>query len=83
MNKPHVEKAVSGAAPENATNTVLAGFLTQDEAAAELKICERTLDRWRQLGEGPPITKLGRRVLYRRSSLQAWLCGREHRGNAA
>lgn len=64
-------------------DTVLADFLTQDEAAAELKICERTLDRWRRLGEGPPITKLGRRVLYRRSSLQAWLRTREHRGNAA
>ena len=34
--------------------------------------------RWRRLGEGSPITKVGRRVLYRRSSLQAWLHGREH-----
>ena len=67
----------------NNPEKLLADFLTQDEAAVELKICERTLDRWRRLGEGPPITKLGRRVLYRRSSLQAWLCGREHRGSAA
>ena len=52
-------------------------FLTQEEAAAELKVCERTLDRWRRLDEGPPITTLGRRVLYRRSSLQAWLRARE------
>jgi predicted DNA-binding transcriptional regulator AlpA len=62
---------------EAGADTVLADFLTQDEAAAALKICERTLDRWRRLGEGPPITKLGRRVLYRRSSLQAWLRTRE------
>jgi hypothetical protein len=62
------------------TEDVLADFLTQDEAAAELKVCERTLDRWRRLDEGPPITKLGRRILYRRSSLQAWLCEREHHG---
>lgn len=27
------------------------------------------------------LTKLGRRTLYRRSSLQAWLCEREHRGH--
>lgn len=60
------------------TENVLANFLTQDEAAAELKVCERTLDRWRRLGEGPPITKLGRRILYRRSSVQAWLYAREH-----
>jgi len=37
------------------TERLLADFLTQDEAAAELKVCERTLDRWRKLDEGPPI----------------------------
>ena len=60
---------------------VLSDYFTQKEAAAELKITERTLDRWRRLREGPPITRLGRRILYRRSTLQAWLRGRE--GNAA
>ena len=63
------------------TENLLADFLEQDEAAAELKVCRRTLDRWRALSEGPPITKLGRRILYRRSSLQAWLRAREHHGN--
>ena len=67
----------------NDPEKLLADFPTPDEAAAELKICERTLDRWRRLDEGPPITKLGRRVLYRRSSLQAWIRTREHRGDAA
>ena len=57
--------------------TLLADFLTPDEAAAELKVCARTLDRWRRLGEGPPITRLGRRIIYRRSSLQEWLRSRE------
>ena len=46
------------------TENLLADFLTPDEAAAELKVCERTLDRWRRLDEGPPITKLGRRILF-------------------
>lgn len=63
------------------TDNLLADFLTQDEAAAELKVCERTLDRWRRLDEGPPITKLGRRVLYRRTSLLAWLHAREDHGH--
>ena len=58
---------------------LLVEFLTQEEAAAELQVCERTLDRWRRLDEGPPITKLGRRILYRRSSLQEWLRARERR----
>jgi hypothetical protein len=65
---------------------LLADFLTQEEAAAELRVCQRTLDRWRRLDEGPPITKLGRRTLYRRSSLQAWLRTQErraHSGNGA
>jgi predicted DNA-binding transcriptional regulator AlpA len=60
-----------------ATPNLLTDFLTQPEAAVELRFCKRTLDRWRKLGEGPPITKLGRRILYRRSSLQSWLQARE------
>jgi hypothetical protein len=35
-----------------------------------------------KLDEGPPITKLGRRTLYRRSSLQAWLRARERHGHS-
>ncbi len=58
---------------------ILVDFLARHEAAAELKVCDRTLDRWRRLGEGPPVTKLGRRVLYRYSSLQNWLSAREQR----
>ena len=61
---------------------LLADFLTQEEAAAELQVCERTLDRWRRLDEGPPITKLGRRILYRRSSVQAWLRAQERQGHS-
>jgi hypothetical protein len=56
---------------------LLSDYFTQEEAATELKVTERTLDRWERLREGPPITRLGRRILYRRSSLQAWLRRRE------
>lgn len=65
------------------TEKLLGDFLTSGEAAAELKVCERTLDRWRRLGEGPPVTKIGRRVLYRRASLKTWLWEREHGGDGA
>ena len=58
---------------------VLSDYFTQEEAAAELKLTQRTLERWQRLREGPPITRLGRRILYRRSSLQAWLRGREEK----
>jgi predicted DNA-binding transcriptional regulator AlpA len=84
MSKHLVANTATDGEPDvDDTESLLADFLTQDEAAAALKICEKTLDRWRRLGEGPPITKLGRRVLYRRSSLQAWLRTRERRGDAA
>jgi hypothetical protein len=53
-----------------------ADFIPQ-EAATELKGCARTMDRWRKLYEGPPITKLGRRIFYRRLSLEAWLRDQE------
>jgi len=56
---------------------LLSEYFTQEEAASELKVTERTLDRWQRLREGPPITRLGRRILYRRSSLQTWLHRRE------
>jgi hypothetical protein len=64
--------------PQQSAETLLAGFLTPEQAAAELRVCKRTLERWRVLKEGPPITKLGRRALYRRSSIQKWLADREH-----
>jgi len=65
------------------TEKLLAEFLEQNEAAAELKVCGRTLDRWRRLGEGPPVTKIGRRVLYRRVSVQKWLAAQEQQGRAS
>jgi hypothetical protein len=83
MTKQQAVELTADQATQNISETLLADFLTHDEAAAELKICERTLDRWRRLGEGPPITKLGRRLLYRRSSLQTWLHRREKQGEAA
>ena len=44
----------------NTAREFLANFLTQKEAATELKVCNRTLDRCRRLDEGPPKTRLGR-----------------------
>ncbi len=39
-----------------------------------LRVSPRTLRRWRQLGTGPPVAGYaGRRALYRRSDLLAWL----------
>jgi hypothetical protein len=52
-------------------------FLTKEELAAELRRNPRTLDRWQALGMGPPRTYVGRRILYRRTSVQRWLEAQE------
>jgi predicted site-specific integrase-resolvase len=52
---------------------LLDGLLAEDAAAFELGVCRATLKRWRRLGEGPPFLKVGRRVIYKRSSLENWL----------
>ena len=62
---------------------ILAEFLTTvEELAAELGRNKRTLDRWDALGMGPPRTRVGRTVLYRRSSVQKWLAAQEHQAGA-
>jgi hypothetical protein len=64
---------------------LLSEFLTTVELAAELGRNKRTLDRWEVLGIGPPRTHIGRKILYRRASVQKWLEAQEKhgRGNAA
>ena len=56
---------------------ILSEFLTKEELAAELRRNPRTLDRWDVLGVGPPRTRVGRQVLYRRASVQRWLAAQE------
>lgn len=48
-------------------------ILTTMEAAQYLRVSERTLIRWRNAREGPPWTKVGRRVAYRQGDLERWL----------
>ena len=57
---------------------ILEEFLTLEDLATELGRNKRTLDRWDALGMGPPRTRMGRTVLYRRSSVQKWLAAQEH-----
>ena len=61
----------------SSSEPILSEFLTTEELAAELRRNPRTLDRWAVLGMGPPRTHVGRRVLYRRTSVQKWLAAQE------
>ena len=48
-------------------------LLTITEAAELLRAPVATLRYWRHLGTGPASFRLGRRVLYRRDDLHAWI----------
>lgn len=52
---------------------LLADWISRDDLARELNLTPDTLGRWEARREGPPCTRLGRRVLYRRASVQDWL----------
>lgn len=46
--------------------------LLEDELSERLRISVRTLQRWRWKGKGPNYLKLGGRVVYRISDVEAW-----------
>jgi hypothetical protein len=55
-------------------------FLTEPEAATLLRLSKRSLQRYRQRGEGPPFAKIGfRRLVYPRDHLLAWAYARQCR----
>jgi hypothetical protein len=56
---------------------VLADWLDEDEVAAETGKKVRTLRSWRKQGKGPPFTRFGRTVKYRRDSLVAYFKSQE------
>ena len=44
----------------------------QRDLAQRWSLSERTLERWRWLGQGPPFLKIGGRVLYRLEDIEAF-----------
>jgi excisionase family DNA binding protein len=56
---------------------------TPPEAAEHLRGKERTLERWRHTGGGPPFVKVGRAVRYRLSDLEAWLAQQRRQDTSA
>jgi excisionase family DNA binding protein len=54
-------------------------LLTITEAAELLRAPVATLRYWRHLGTGPAGFRLGRRVLYRRDDLHAWIATQQER----
>ncbi len=46
---------------------------TTDEVATYFRTVPGTVRYWRHVGKGPRSFKVGRRVLYEREDVQAWL----------
>jgi hypothetical protein len=59
-------------APAPTHQTQSARYLTNDEAAAFLRLSPRTLEKQRVIGGGPRFRKFGRRVMYAVIDLEAW-----------
>jgi len=58
-------------------------LFTQREAAVLLRLSERTLERWRVSGDGPPFARLGRRIGYREADLETWIASRIYRSTSS
>lgn len=59
--------------------SLLSDHISPAQLADELGITVRTLDRWRAFGTAPPVTKIGKRVYYRRNAIAEWLKSREQK----
>lgn len=49
---------------------------TVAETGEQLRVASITLARWRAAGTGPNYTKVGRKVLYRQSEIDAFITAR-------
>ncbi len=63
----------------NSIRSPLVDLLTPEDAAQHLGVSARTLATWRSTGRHAlPYVKVGARVRYRRTDLDAWLSSRMH-----
>ena len=56
---------------------LLDDYFRKSALVGQLKKSTRWLDRLEKQGKGPPRTKIGRLVLYRKSAVRDWLVGLE------
>lgn len=58
-------------------------FLTPKQLAQQLGVSEKTLERWRKDGSGPPFVKTGsKRIRYPIVGLEAWIEANLHQTNS-
>lgn len=57
----------------NASNNDSARFFTPAELEAVYRIPVATAAKWRWNGSGPAFIKMGAKVIYRQSDVEAWI----------
>jgi hypothetical protein len=55
----------------------LKNYHSEESLAREIGVTIRTLRRWRKERQGPPITHVGRKVVYSLEGLRRWLAANE------
>lgn len=66
--------------PDDSPTPSQAEYLTRAQLAALLQMHPKTLEAQARAGKGPKLLKVGRRVLYRRADVDAWLASCERGG---
>ena len=61
------------------TGELLDGYLSKAEAARQLGMSPRTLDRWASVRFGPPRVRVGHKIFYREAAIRRWLGDQEDR----
>lgn len=59
--------------------SLLKEYIERKELATELDLTEHTLSLWERDKKGPPVTRIGRKVLYRRQAVIEWMLKQERR----
>ena len=66
----------------NDTQAQTRKYLNSDQAAQYLNLSRSMLAKLRLSGAGPQFAKLGKRVVYEVSALDAWIAARLHRSTS-
>ncbi|MGY3358831.1 hypothetical protein ACVWZK_005494 [Bradyrhizobium sp. GM0.4] len=73
-----------------ATTEIAANYIPRKQLAKELgtrlrgrPYSEFTLIAWEKDGKGPPVTRIGRDVVYRAASVEKWLQSQERAADKA
>jgi predicted DNA-binding transcriptional regulator AlpA len=73
----------ANAEPPQMQTDILKDYISRDDLADKLGKSVKTLVRWELDGKGPPVTRIGRDVLYRIPSVEKWLQAQERAARGA